>query len=419
MARRLCHDLKQAGITPWLDKEKLLPGQRWKVAITQAMKESAYIVALLSSHSVSKRGFVQRELKKALDLLDELPPSEIFIIPARLDDCEPVDERLQDLHWVDLFESYEEGFTSILQVLRSGHEEIPREIPSPSTGTWAPDISRRRQELEAEYELLSEKIHRLRMARAIETDAADTFKLDKQIEDAEVRQKQIAEDLKASESSQEPKEPATTAPHQEPRRRQEERRQKEKPPRKAGKPQEVAKPQEVKKAQETRRAPKFSLRSEPLTVSEKEFTKVFGLDEDLRPLEYIQNDYEAQGEVVVDHATGLVWQKSGSKDSLTYEKALEYVQKLNQEKFAGYNDWRLPTIPELMSLLEPEKQSNDLYINPMFDAEQWWCWSADRLPEGEGGSSGAAWRANFYLGHVYWLLVKNFHYVRCVRSRRT
>ena len=45
----------------------------------------------------------------------------------------------------------------------------------------------------------------------------------------------------------------------------------------------------------------ISLRSEPMTVSQEEFIEVFKLDKGFRPLEYIQNGYEDQGEVVVDH----------------------------------------------------------------------------------------------------------------------
>jgi energy-coupling factor transporter ATP-binding protein EcfA2 len=156
------------------------------------------------------------------------------------------------------------------------------------------------------------------------------------------------------------------------------------------------------------------LRSEPLIVSSEEVNKVFKLDDNRRPLEYIDNQYEDQGEVVVDHATGLMWQKSGSPNFMTYQEAQAYIEQLNTQKFAGYSDWRLPTIPELMSLLEPEKQSNDLYINPIFDTTQWWCWSADRRIKGES-SSGSAWGVDFNGGYVDWDDLYKC-YVRGVRS---
>ena len=156
--------------------------------------------------------------------------------------------------------------------------------------------------------------------------------------------------------------------------------------------------------------PKIHLRSEPQTVSQDEFKKVFGLDENRRPRKYIVNDFEERGDVVVDHATGLMWQKSGSGNYMTYNDALKYIKQLNRERFAGYNDWRLPTIPELMSLLEPGKSSNGSYINAIFDERQRWCWSSDKR------SSAAAWYVYFNLGNVYWNYLDYTRYVRAVRS---
>ncbi|ETR66052.1 MAG: hypothetical protein OMM_13320, partial [Candidatus Magnetoglobus multicellularis str. Araruama] len=70
-----------------------------------------------------------------------------------------------------------------------------------------------------------------------------------------------------------------------------------------------------------------------------------------KPLEYIENKYEDHGEIVIDHATGLMWQKSGSDHWISHEDGNKYIQGLNNENFAGYNDWRMPTIDELISLL--------------------------------------------------------------------
>jgi hypothetical protein len=74
---------------------------------------------LLSSNSVSRRGFVQRELKIALEVLSDLPPGKIFIIPVRLDaNCIPTEEAIKDLHWINLFDSFEDGIRRILRVLK-------------------------------------------------------------------------------------------------------------------------------------------------------------------------------------------------------------------------------------------------------------------------------------------------------------
>jgi hypothetical protein len=130
IAKKLYNDLKQLGINAWLDTEKLEPGQRWKDSIYQTIKNSAYFLALLSKHSLSKKGFVQKELKIALDILDEVPTTKSFIIPIRLADCIPNDERLRELHWVNLFTSYETGLQQIIKVLSpvQSHEKFSERL---------------------------------------------------------------------------------------------------------------------------------------------------------------------------------------------------------------------------------------------------------------------------------------------------
>ena len=115
-ARRLYADLKRVGIDPWLDVHDLLPGTEWRFAVKKAIRESRFFIALLSSCSISKIGFVQNEFKEALDVLDSFPEGEIFIIPIRLDNC-TVPVRFAKLNWVDLFVSYDKGLNKIKKVI--------------------------------------------------------------------------------------------------------------------------------------------------------------------------------------------------------------------------------------------------------------------------------------------------------------
>ncbi len=129
-AERLYRDLKTAGLSPWLDVIDLLPGMHWKSAIKEAIEESRHVLALMSSNSVSKKGYVQKEVRLALEVLEEHPPGHIYVIPARLDECKP-HPALADLHWVDLFPSYDDALGKIRTAirrsaeLRSEREAIP------------------------------------------------------------------------------------------------------------------------------------------------------------------------------------------------------------------------------------------------------------------------------------------------------
>ncbi len=126
-----------------------------------------------------------------------------------------------------------------------------------------------------------------------------------------------------------------------------------------------------------------------------------------------KHDFKDNGNgTITDSVTGLVWEKAGSPNHMLFRDTQGYIQGLNKKKFAGYNDWRLPTLEELASLLE-NKEVDDLFTDPLFDRKQRWCWSADkRASRGRG-----VWHVCFYFGSVNWSSLKNYHYVRAVRSR--
>lgn len=118
-------------------------------------------------------------------------------------------------------------------------------------------------------------------------------------------------------------------------------------------------------------------------------------------------------QLVVDATTGLTWQQSGSATDKKYADGERYIQNLNKEKFASYDDWRTPTFEEAMSLMEREKK-NELYITPIFDKMQRWIWTADKK------SADIAWSVNFRSGYCGRSSVElDRRYVRAVRSRQS
>jgi hypothetical protein len=62
-----------------------------------------------------------------------------------------------------------------------------------------------------------------------------------------------------------------------------------------------------------------------------------------------------------------MWQRSGRPHLLSYEEALFGLQNSNRKGFAGFHDLRLPTIPELLPVLEPKQEKDGRSINPAFD----------------------------------------------------
>ena len=69
-------------VEPWLDEVKLIPGQDWDLEIRKAVRASQVIVVCLSPNAVNREGYVQKEIRQALDLSDEKPDGTVFLFPA-------------------------------------------------------------------------------------------------------------------------------------------------------------------------------------------------------------------------------------------------------------------------------------------------------------------------------------------------
>ncbi|MCP4252120.1 MAG: DUF1566 domain-containing protein, partial [Candidatus Scalindua sp.] len=111
----------------------------------------------------------------------------------------------------------------------------------------------------------------------------------------------------------------------------------------------------------------------------------------------LPNDFKLQNDdkVVLDRVSGLMWQQSGSVKDISFDNAKKYVAQLNDDQSAGYDDWRLPTLEEAMSLMEPTEESNGMYIDLVFDNTQRWIWTSDT------NEFSLAWLANFISGNCY------------------
>ena len=122
-AKRLIKRLKEDGFDPWLDLERLLPGQDWNLEIEKYMRASGAILLCFSQESVSKESYIQKEYKRAMRIQEEKPEGTIFVIPVRLDNCE-LPFYLREIQWVD----YPEGYDRLVAALnvRAGRKAVEK-----------------------------------------------------------------------------------------------------------------------------------------------------------------------------------------------------------------------------------------------------------------------------------------------------
>jgi hypothetical protein len=94
--------LTEGWIDPWLDEERILPGQDWNLEIETAVEAADAVIVCVSSVSIAKEGYVQRELRRVLDIATEKLQGAIFVLPVRLDEC-AVPRQIRDRQFVDYF----------------------------------------------------------------------------------------------------------------------------------------------------------------------------------------------------------------------------------------------------------------------------------------------------------------------------
>ena len=92
---------------------------------------------------------------------------------------------------------------------------------------------------------------------------------------------------------------------------------------------------------------------------------------------------------VTDQFTGLVWKKEDSfldvQSFITYRQAKKYLARLNETRFAGYDDWRFPSREEAHTLFYQDKSRKildkyemELFIDPVFtEGCGWDTWTSN------------------------------------------
>jgi TIR domain len=118
IVRRLSDALRAAGCSPWLDKDRLMPGQNWTESINRAIADADAFVACFSPRSVSKRGEFQSELRQAMECAERRPLGDVFLLPVRLERCAVPPQIADRVQYVDLFPDWERGVKRLVKSIR-------------------------------------------------------------------------------------------------------------------------------------------------------------------------------------------------------------------------------------------------------------------------------------------------------------
>ncbi len=116
-AQRLYDDLKRLGADPWLDRQRLVPGQNWPRAIEAAIEVSDFFVPLFSRRSTVKRSQFHSELRYALECANRQPLDQPFMMPVRVDECGVPRTIARSVQYVDLFPDWDSGVAELMAAI--------------------------------------------------------------------------------------------------------------------------------------------------------------------------------------------------------------------------------------------------------------------------------------------------------------
>lgn len=183
--------------------------------------------------------------------------------------------------------------------------------------------------------------------------------------------------------------------------------------------------------------PSVALRSEYRNVTEQEAEEMvkrqgfYTSNANLKPYgkfvhQYVLKNFNGDN-VVVDHVTGLMWYPSGSDRNITYAEIEGWLADLNANAYAGFSDWRLPSLEEAASLIEGSEKNGYLQIDPLFSEKQHVIWTGDflsypdlRAMDDEGNDIGpyppAQWVVGFWNAGINHINRNQGESLRPVRS---
>ncbi len=120
------------------------------------------------------------------------------------------------------------------------------------------------------------------------------------------------------------------------------------------------------------------LRATPAKMDASAMQTSLNLDDLWRPHGPCTQNFTRVGDTVVDEQNNLVWQAGGSAYPIDFKAAKAFITDINTSRWGGFSDWRLPTLPELLTILTPLPTGQGLCSSDVFENRQQRIWSADR-----------------------------------------
>jgi len=123
---RLRAELVSRGIRVWVDREQIMPGERWKTAIRQAIEDGAYFIACFSAAYANRgRTYMNEEVLTAIEQLRLRPVQRSWFIPVLFSDVSVPElsigpsETLRDLQQVRLYDDWNRGIATLVEAIES------------------------------------------------------------------------------------------------------------------------------------------------------------------------------------------------------------------------------------------------------------------------------------------------------------
>jgi hypothetical protein len=331
VADAVCATLEQQRIRCWIAPRDIGPGAEWGESIVSAIHASRVMVLIFSA-SANESPQIRREVERAVH-------SNVVIVPMRIEDVLPqksLEYFIGAVHWLDAFDKpLEEYLESLVAVVNGilGAPNATRAVPTDA--------------VPAKKKLAPSRFYRAAGIAVIFVALLSVFAIRRKLNDTGPAAVTTGTTVVTAP-------PAATAT--------------------SSFTPNAGPSNSASNSVGAARQVAVHLRSEKQAVSVDD-AKVMVVTQN-----FFRVDWNASGKglahryetkalnnalLVVDHATSLMWQRGGSGNPVQggMKAAQQYVQALNAKKFAGFDDWRLPTLEEAMSLMTPPEKGQPGEVN--------------------------------------------------------